>query len=75
MSDPWKKYGGPAFPTNDGGDTFYKGMSQRDYFACQFMSAIIASGSSISIADDDIALQQVKVAYAIADTMLKVRGE
>lgn len=47
----------------------------RDDFAAQFMAAIIASGSSISIADDDIGLQQVRVAYALADTMLRVRDE
>lgn len=47
----------------------------RDDFAAQFMAAIIASGASIDIADDDIGLQQVRVAYALANTMLRVRDE
>ncbi|WP_233596516.1 hypothetical protein [Citrobacter koseri] len=82
--------GGPAFPVADGaahriamqvaGDDEAKyiaesakalsGMTLRDYFAAKFMQGVCANPEKLY---DDEPL--AKEAYAMADAMLKARGE
>jgi len=72
--------GGPAFPALvvegacDGigskeGVWHYPGMTLRDYFAAKAMQALIPSGQSID------SMKYAESAYALADAMLKARGE
>lgn len=85
-----KQTGGPAFPVADGaahriamqvaGDDEAKyiaesakalsGMTLRDYFAAKFMQGVCANPDKLY---DDEPL--AKEAYAMADAMLKARGE
>lgn len=57
--------GGPAFPQQGGLIVTMPGMSLRDYFAGQALTAI----GAIDITDDKIA----EACYAIADAMLRER--
>jgi hypothetical protein len=79
-----KDTGGPAFPTDVqrkglNGDIMYGkadgGMTLRDYFAADAMSAIIACGYGVIVngeskLDHDIV---AKASYLYADAMLKER--
>jgi hypothetical protein len=64
-----KDTGGPAFPTG----TAYQGMTLRDYFAAKAMQGIV-SVLNRGIRPTDMEAV-CKDAYAIADAMLKARGE
>ena len=59
--------GGPAFPRT--GWPNETGMTLRDYFAAKAMQALIPSGQSIDT------MKYAESAYAVADAMLKARGE
>ena len=59
--------GGPAFPRT--GWPNETGMTLRDYFAAKAMQALIPSGQSIDT------MKYAESAYALADAMLKARGE
>lgn len=69
------KDGGQAFPRpsspahQHGMHDPQKGMSLRDYFAAKAMQALIPSGQIID------SMKYAESAYAIADAMLKARGE
>lgn len=67
--------GGSAFPATayDDNGQMSQGMSLRDYFAAKAMQATVQAWIARSIyphTDDDVA----RNAYAIADSMLKERG-
>ncbi len=68
-----KDDGGSAFPSTT--DPAYFGMTLRDYFAATAMQGVIAgSGDSdgcVNYSDDKVA----KLAYDMADAMLKARLE
>lgn len=81
--------GGPAFPftcrEDDGSngpygvDVTYRGMSLRDYFAGQALTAIIGQ-SSPAYVDEMVqgikgGMREALAAYAWADAMLKARGQ
>jgi hypothetical protein len=77
MSD--KETGGPAFPTND---VCYNGMTLRDYFAAQAMQGFLNNPQNVKVgmnamnAAEDTAPEWISAgAYAIADAMLKARGQ
>jgi len=62
--------GGPAFPIAENGLQGYNGMSIRDYFAGQAMTAIIGS----LYCTPETSFKEVSGrAYAQADAMLKAR--
>ena len=62
--------GGPAFPITENGLQGYNGMSLRDYFAGQAMTAIIGS----LYCTPETSFKEVSGrAYAYADAMLKAR--
>jgi|688.fasta_scaffold1763371_2 hypothetical protein len=75
--------GGPAFPVStrpwseyepyghqDSDSTWqYGGMTLRDYFAAKAMQALIPSGQNVD------SMKYAESAYALADAMLKARGE
>ena len=66
-----KKDGGAAFHNE-----YTDGMSLRDYFAAKAMQGMIASGKILMI--DNMRTDNEgysKMAYSIADTMLKEREE
>ena len=64
----YEKTGGPAFPAKLG-HWLENGMTLRDYFAAQAMSAIMTSESyNGSVA------RVAETAYLMADAMLEVRG-
>lgn len=73
--DPWLRYGGPAFPANDGGSgptgeqVRYRGMSMRDWFAGQALAGMMAA-CAVDGAHWKAFAQD---AYAAADAMLAVR--
>jgi len=60
--------GGAAFPTGTGVTPYNPGMTLRDYFAAKAMQAFIAGQPEFS--DQHVI---AKVAYMVADTMLKAR--
>ena len=65
----------PAFPNegfNGWGEPF-QGMTLRDYFAAKAMQGICNSRSHSELKGHAIA--SAKVAYELADAMLKARGE
>jgi hypothetical protein len=68
------KGGGPAFPV-EWHNRIDQGMTLRDYFAAKAMQGLIAaSGDSngvVDYAENPIA----DSAYAMADAMLRARGE
>jgi hypothetical protein len=59
--------GGPAFPRT--GWPNETGMTLRDYFAAKAMQALIPSGQTVD------SMKYAESAYALADAMLKARGE
>jgi hypothetical protein len=59
--------GGPAFPRT--GWPNETGMTLRDYFAAKAMQALIPSGQTVD------SMKYAESAYAVADAMLKARGE
>jgi hypothetical protein len=66
--------GGPAFPTTDPNyEAKYagEGMSLRDYFAAKAMQGLLACPMQPQSGPDMYAHD----AYALADAMLKARGE
>ena len=66
-----KDTGGPAFPQSireiDGSTTYWHGMTLRDYFAAKAMQEFCKEFN------DDAHL--AKIAYQIADAMLKAREQ
>jgi hypothetical protein len=69
MSDA--KSGGPAFPGVDEEGDPYSGMTLRDYFAAKAMQGLLACPMQPQSGPDMYA----RDAYALADAMLKARGE
>lgn len=76
------KTGGPAFPLACQGPTtapeIYYGMNLRDYFAAKAMQGVLASGEADRIlkeSDMDWPSAIAIDAYAMADAMLKARGQ
>jgi hypothetical protein len=67
--------GGPAFPRTgaDGHTSPQSGMSLRDYFAAYAMNGICSSRSHSDL--NGHAIASARVAYNIADAMLKARKE
>lgn len=69
-----KETGGSAFPrefaVGNGVRAIEPGLTVRDYFAVQAMNGVI-SGTEIDLAPEHIA----KVAYVVADAMLKERSK
>lgn len=65
--------GGPAFPRTgaDGHTSPQSGMSLRDYFAAYAMNGICSSRSHSDL--NGHAIASARVAYNIADAMIKVR--
>ena len=65
--------GGPAFPRTgaDGHTSPQSGMSLRDYFAAYAMNGICSSRSHSDL--NGHAIASARVAYNIADAMLKAR--
>jgi hypothetical protein len=65
--------GGPAFPdgsTNEWGNAYNGGMTLRDYFAAKAMQAYLADRAwQAEIPHSETA----RVAYIVADAMLKAR--
>ncbi len=73
MNLPWDVDGGPAFPvewvTADGSSCIYRGMSLRDWFAGQALSALVRY-------DDGCFIPSYATdAYRIADAMLAERAK
>ena len=65
--------GGPAFPNEVALNTWQRGgMTLRDYFAAKAMQGALANPNFDSDSDDDLVL--AKMAYIMADAMLKARG-
>lgn len=62
------KAGGPAFPIRTG-DTTYRGMSLRDYFALHALKCILANPAP----DAERGRQAAWDAYFYADAMLEAR--
>lgn len=76
-----KEDGGPAFPT-EGANYEYpyctSGMTLRDYFAAKVLPVIVdnlPSGTSIGTSYPLANLGAARVAYAMADAMIKAREE
>jgi hypothetical protein len=69
--------GGPAFPGVDEEGDAYNGMTLRDYFAAKAMQGWIASFAPTTPVECAIenSISTARMAYAIADAMLKVRGD
>lgn len=59
--------GGPAFPQAEYPNLSQTGMSLRDYFAAKAMAAMLSQRCFPSDAE------MPRIAYAIADAMLKAR--
>ena len=66
-----KETGGSAFPHMIGQDLVYTGMTLRDYFAGQALSAMNSSFSYKGIERDLFKIAET--AYEVADAMLKER--
>lgn len=60
--------GGPAFPLHAGTMTDCEGLSLRDWFAGQAMVGSVSEDSGTLYREET-----ARVAYAIADAMLKAR--
>jgi len=72
--------GGPAFPVwelNGSGNPEMTcfGMTLRDYFAAKAMPAIIGSRAGVSLDIDEFMKNAACISYAMADAMIKARGE
>ena len=63
--------GGPAFPTEESYGDNFEGMSLRDYFAAAALGGMYAWFKDTPIIHDVAA----KIAYDLADAMLKERAE
>jgi hypothetical protein len=77
MTEP-RNDGGQAFPmpaseTSQGGHFEQPGMSLRDWFAGQIMAAALTNAENLRLVDDDTLIDASKVAYRVADAMLKAR--
>ena len=78
-----KNNGGPAFPipTGQSEHSWHEwnacqfGMTLRDYFAAKAMPAIIGSRAGVSLDIDEFMKNVACISYAMADAMLKARGE
>jgi hypothetical protein len=70
-----KETGGPAFPvfpdTGSGHAAAFRGMTLRDYFAAKAMQADVSRVGYYSPGEH--MYQAAKMAYAIADAMLKAK--
>lgn len=67
--------GGPAFPQSNGLSSDPTGMTLRDYFAGQAITAISGRwGGTMSDIDGDSVAITARIAYELADAMLKARG-
>lgn len=69
--------GGPAFPTENARQTgpsswHEEGMTLRDYFAAKAMQAAISSKNCPESFDGSVV---ATASYAMADAMLRARGE
>lgn len=63
----------PAFPTHRG---LTQGMTLRDYFAAKAMQAMADKQMNAGIGDDRLNADVLaKVAYGMADAMLKAREQ
>jgi hypothetical protein len=74
-----KETGGPAFPdgsTNSWGKANNGGMTLRDYFAAKAMQSLFAGAIADAFTlDQDINCDMAaRIAYTMADAMLKARG-
>jgi hypothetical protein len=68
----------PAFPPNAGwrdDKPDYRGMTLRDYFAGQAITAIAGHSSPKAYSTEEVINAIAKGAYVIADAMLKVREQ
>ena len=77
MSDPIDD-GGPAFPNNDAHGCAYTGMTLRDYFAGQAMTAWIEDFCRNTSSEEpakDIASKISSYCYLMADAMISARKE
>lgn len=61
--------GGPAFPVDVPGHRIEMGMTLRDYFAAKAMQSYLRHSGEVPM--DRVAA----TAYAMADAMLRARGE
>ena len=83
MSD--KDDGGPAFPSDElwqsgeGVRQQFAGMTLRDYFAAAALSSVIQSwyrtDEEIVCAEEEDAECVAKIAYELADAMMKARNK
>lgn len=77
MSNPIDD-GGPAFPNNDAHGCAYTGMTIRDYFAGQAMTAWIEdfclNKPSVEMQNDE-ALKVAEFCYIMANAMIVTRKE
>jgi hypothetical protein len=80
MSDKWEVEGGPAFPSTtrkvtdtEESETFYKGMSLRDWFAGKALNGLIAFPGMVEGGLTKSPGPVVRIAYEYADAMLKER--
>jgi hypothetical protein len=72
-----KDAGGPAFPTGTGVTPYNPGMTLRDYFAAKAMQSLFAGAIADAFTlDQDINCDMAaRIAYTMADAMLKERGQ
>jgi len=57
-----------------GQDQMTSGMSKRFYAACSAMQGILSASKTLSI-ENGLAVNEVRLAYAIADELLKQENE
>ena len=72
--------GGPAFPTTNYSAVYSEGMTLRDYFAAKAMQAVYAKNWDMFMDEtfetpEEVVSGTANDAYALADAMLKARGE
>lgn len=71
--------GGPAFPTaaDNGHSANQDGMTLRDYFAAKAMHATMVTPADTEnhAESSDWALSMAKMAYRVADAMLRARQQ
>jgi hypothetical protein len=74
MSD---KTGGPAFPATNHYGHKLEGMTLRDYFAAKAMQGLISCPEWLDGAGEEVDVPNcmASAAYAMADAMLKARGQ
>jgi hypothetical protein len=76
--EKYNRAGGPAFPVPD--QCEHGGMTLRDYFAAQAMTALLANAMNapVSITSPtlpDVAVKAYKMADAMLDEMLNIGDE